>query len=854
MEKFKKQLAAFISIVLIVGLFGTSVFAETTEVDVSGETPATAVNGAASTLELVDFDKVDAKEAVSLLLKLGLINGKVQADKKVAYEPDAKLTRAEIAKLVAKAVTLVSKEEIKGTKSFADIKGNWATDYIQYCADKGIIDGAGGAYNPDNNVTGLETAKMLLAAMGVEGLTGSDWAARTEAAANEKGLLKGTKAVNGTPVDRDDAAQLIYNALTISDGSSKLPQVIVVSETTEKASFTIGKNTLVTAPEFKLVTMVADGRETQMDAGTYNNVTLVVTDKLKTNPASFTGRGIEDYRAAIYVDKNGLNKSLSVTQAISGGTYTDTEASGIKIDSTGRNFKGIIVNGGEYTVKDSTINLIGKADGSDTSDFTGLGSAVAAFSNAKVTLDGVEINTEGVARTALFTDSGADTMITDSKFKVMGGTLYPGYVNTADQTKMVAPPWVLGITGNARGTNLMGNFSTATVVRTEATANQWGVLSTDSGSNMLLTVVDSVLTLLGEGQKDPYSTNYGSGYGTYIIGDAQEYFYGTTFNVGTYASILTGGKAVYASSKFDKPLDIYPLKQKLTGRTRTNSTGEEEEVYDIVKEDTPVFTGITGQGKITTINSDAFGFMAHNNGELVITDGTVVNTDNATFLIKAGDVQLTVEDGAQLNTKDGVILQMIDNDDSIVGVDFSQGAPNFNTDFYEKAGYPDIDYDIDVKTDGGNTVKFNATDVDLKGNLYNGTGYFGGGPGGGLQPADKLEVTLGKGATLTGTISATSVIHVDENGKQNTHFTINEYYYLGHVANKVHYNGGNDISVTIKDGAVWNVTDTGIITSLTVEDGCKINGTIKVDGREMTVADIIAKGGTVKGTIEVSKK
>lgn len=65
MEKFKKQLAAFISIVLIVGLFGTSVFAETTEVDVSGETPATAVNGAASTSELVDFDRVDAKEAVS---------------------------------------------------------------------------------------------------------------------------------------------------------------------------------------------------------------------------------------------------------------------------------------------------------------------------------------------------------------------------------------------------------------------------------------------------------------------------------------------------------------------------------------------------------------------------------------------------------------------------------------------------------------------------------------------------------------------------------------------------------------------------------------------------------------------
>lgn len=848
MKKHRKLLAIFVIMVLIVQILCTSAFAQT-----PGGPFIPTVGSAISSLDLDDFEKIDSKTAVSLLLKLEVINGKVQSDKKIAYDPDGKLTRAEMAKLAAKAVTLVSKEEIKGTKSFDDIQGNWAKDYIQYCADNGIIDGTGSAYNPEANITGLEAAKIMLSAMGVEGLTGGDWAVKTEIAAKEKGLFKDTKYVNDTPIDRDDAAQLIYNALVISDGSSKLPQLIVVSETTEKASFTIGKNTLVTAPEFKLVTMIVDDKETQIDAGTYNNVTLVVTDKLKSNPASFNGRGIEDYRAAIYIDKNGLVESQSVTQAISAGTYTDTEVSGIKIDSTGRNFNGIIVDGADYVIKDSIINLIGKADGRDTSDFTGFGSAIAAYNDAKVLLDNVEINTEGVARSAIFTDSGADTMITDSKFKVMGGTLYPGYVNTADQTKMVAPPWVLGITGNARGTNMMGTCSTQTVVRTEAVANQWGVLSTDSGSNMLLTVVDSDLTLLGEGQEDPFSTNYGSGYGTYIIGDAEGYFYGTTFNVGTYASILTGGKAVYASSKFDDPLDIYPLKQIPTGKTRTNFMGIQEEVYDVVKEDVPVFTGITGQGRITTINSDAFGFMSHNNGELVITDGTVVNTDNATFLIKAGDVKLTVENNSQLNTKDGIILQMIDNDDSIVGADFSQGAPNFNTDFYEKAGYPDIDYDVDVNTNGANTVTFNATDVYLEGNLYNGTGYFGGAMDGGLQAADKLEVILGKGTNLTGTISATSVIHVDENGNQNTHFTIEEYYYLGHVANKVHYNGGNDISVILKDGAVWNVTDNGIITSLTIEDGCEINGTIKVNGNIMSVDEIIAEGGNVKGIIEVSK-
>ncbi len=37
------------------------------------------------------------------------------------------------------------------------------------------------------------------------------------------------------------------------------------------------------------------------------------------------------------------------------------------------------------------------------------------------------------------------------------GMLCTGYVNSANQKTMVAPPWVLGITGNARGINLEGD-------------------------------------------------------------------------------------------------------------------------------------------------------------------------------------------------------------------------------------------------------------------------------------------------------------------------------------------------------------------------------------------------------------
>jgi hypothetical protein len=91
----------------------------------------------------------------------------------------------------------------------------------------------------------------------------------------------------------------------------------------------------------------------------------------------------------------------------------------------------------------------------------------------------------------------------------------------------------------------------------------------------------------------------------------------------------------------------------------TDFMGNTKEGYDVVSSDTPVFAGITGLGRNTVINSDAFGWMAHSKGNLTITDGTIVDTGNAAFLMKAGDVNMTVSNGAKINSKDGMILSFI---------------------------------------------------------------------------------------------------------------------------------------------------------------------------------------------------
>ena len=129
-------------------------------------------------------------------------------------------------------------------------------------------------------------------------------------------------------------------------------------------------------------------------------------------------------------------------------------------------------------------------------------------------------------------------------------------------------------------------------------------------------------------------------------------------------------------------------------------------------------------------------------------------------------------------------------------------------------------------------------------------------------------MTLGEGAVLNGAAAQTSAIHVTyegsvtvkENGGyafdnvdeaaafaeeyQNTSFTINEYYSIGQVANLVNDNGGNKISIELKGDAVWNVTGTSLISSLSIEDDAQVvvpeNITLTVDGTEYSGCTLTA--------------
>ena len=132
--------------------------------------------------------------------------------------------------------------------------------------------------------------------------------------------------------------------------------------------------------------------------------------------------------------------------------------------------------------------------------------------------------------------------------------------------------------------------------------------------------------------------------------------------------------------------------------------------------------------------------------------------------------------------------------------------------------------------------------------MYNGTGYYN-------QSGDTLNVNLGEGATLNVVISLSETRHVDENSDQNTSFTIEQYYYLGHVENRAYNNQSSQLAVTLSDGATWTLTGTSYLTSLTISD----NSTVSTpDGKilVMTVDGIetLIQSGTYTGTIVISVK
>ena len=164
-------------------------------------------------------DQADIKvenEVVDTLIELGVINGYTDG----SFKPNDTVTRAEMAKMIYVLRTGNSDASAYNNDktSFTDVNGHWAAGFIKYCQSVGIIAGQSATkFAPDQTVTAQEAAKMLLVTLGYDankaGLVGINWASKTNALADENGLLEDVNTSFTGPCPRQYAAQLIYNAI-----------------------------------------------------------------------------------------------------------------------------------------------------------------------------------------------------------------------------------------------------------------------------------------------------------------------------------------------------------------------------------------------------------------------------------------------------------------------------------------------------------------------------------------------------------------------------------------------------------------------------------------------------------------
>jgi len=573
-----------------------------------------------------------------------------------------------------------------------------------------------------------------------------------------------------------------------------------------------------------------------------------------------------DFKAAVCGDATGVIKEDSTLEALVGGSITSEEvvtpdgnkhlkttvANGVVKSETG-NFSGVIARGGEWLIKDTKIDVKGAIG----NDFMGLGAGIFIEGDADVVVDNVEVHCADPARTAMLAKQDSKLLAKNSSFSAMDGDLGADYVGTVFPDKMKSTPWMLGINGNARGTNIMDR-SVATYFNSDIKSEKWGVLSTDDNQGLNLWAINSNVALSGgmkpletifanaaAGIFDFYeeeidhdflegewqSTKNPSGYGAYSIGPTTVTLAGTTMVVPDYLAICANDESNFRVTSSAAP-----------------SISKAHRYLDIANE---------VKEKRSAMFSRRFGIMYHSGsgiGVTAIERGTVMYTGLSAFLVKGCGAIINVDD-SNIYSGNGIILQIMDNDDAGINTEseFLETTADYIEAHVEGRATETSTNAASVVQVGGVFAVFSNT--TLNGDVYNASGWekakeadiLGGmgdytnEVGGGSSKATDLNLILDN-VTYTGNVSTAEAYH------EKPVIGHIDYDLIGVVNNTVCVPENAGIVVNLKNNTTWNVTGTGYVTSLTIDETSTMgNAKVYVNGVETKVE----AGKTYTGVVKI---
>lgn len=298
-----------------------------------------AFAGSEAQASLSDIAGHANEEAITVNFNLNIINGMGDG----TFAPDQAVTRAQFAAMITRALA-IPESALAGytATTFKDTTGyGWAVPYLAFCQSKGILvgDGAGNVM-PGRTVSVNEAVTMVMRAAGYTNNSAAlvgVWPANYVSLAQNNGLYD--KVATAVGVTRANAAQIIYNALTVD-------KVEVAADGTTKV---LSDRTNADAAKWKIVNMLTTG----LDA--YADVIVVNGDEPSLiNLKPYIGKLVTVYKEKAKTDRILAVASEETTAVV--GSFADdvvltTSTKAITFDNI-ETFEGD--DDVDYTVKNAS--------------------------------------------------------------------------------------------------------------------------------------------------------------------------------------------------------------------------------------------------------------------------------------------------------------------------------------------------------------------------------------------------------------------------------------------------------------------------------------------------------------------
>lgn len=279
------------------------------------------------------------EEAITVDFNLGIIDGMGDG----TFAPDQAVTRAQFAAMITRALAIPD-SALAGytTTTFKDTSGyGWAVPYLAFCQSKGILVGDGyGNVMPGRTVSVNEAMTMVMRAVGYTNNSAAlvgVWPANYVSLAQNNDLYDDVATT--VTVNRANAAQIIYNALTVDK----------VEVASDGKTTVLSDRTNSNEDKWKIVNMLTTG------LNCYSKVVTISGDEeTQINLRTYVGQKVtaffnkDDEIVAIY-----SVESDAITGDFEKAAVVKTSGTSIVLASDSWTFEGD--DDVNYTIKDREV-------------------------------------------------------------------------------------------------------------------------------------------------------------------------------------------------------------------------------------------------------------------------------------------------------------------------------------------------------------------------------------------------------------------------------------------------------------------------------------------------------------------